>query len=233
MLRKEDRSELEKSGAEDKLCLACRLFGSTWNGSRLRVEDAPLKNGTTVEYKVLDFLAIDRFTGGGRDGAKFDAVVLWKPKFSVRLFLENPEPWELGWLALVLRDLNDGLATVGFGAAKGFGRCAIEEYKLTIGVLHDRDFPRPTFKNRDKALEQAIEASERVVQAKGADSGLYQTIAYDQVNQTDWLALANGWVQEFSSAVQGHSRLHERKNDSYFSEQGGHWLPDLYPARVP
>ena len=233
MLGKKERRKLEESGAEDKFCLACRLFGSTWNGSRLRVEDAPLKIGTTVEYKVLDFLAIDRFTGGGRDGAKFDAVVLWKPKFSVRLFLENPEPWELGWLALVLRDLNDGLATVGFGAAKGFGQCAIEEHKLTIGVLHDTDFPRPTSKNGDKALEQAIEASKRAVHVKGADSGLYQTIAYDQVNQTDWLALANGWVQEFNSAVQGHDSPHKRTNDSYFSEQGGHRLHDLYPARVP
>ena len=160
-------------------------------------------------------------------------MVLWKPKFSVRLFLENPEPWELGWLALVLRDLNDGLATVGFGAAKGFGQCAIEEHKLTIGVLHDTDFPRPTSKNGDKALEQAIEASKRAVHVKGADSGLYQTIAYDQVNQTDWLALANGWVQEFNSAVQGHDSPHKRTNDSYFSEQGGHRLHDLYPARVP
>lgn len=96
--------------------MACQLFGSTWNGSPAAVEDAPFVGEIT--YKVLDFLAIDRFTGGGRDSAKLNAVVLWKPRFSVSLFLENPEPWELGWLALVLRDLNDGLATVGFGGRR-------------------------------------------------------------------------------------------------------------------
>lgn len=228
---KKYRDQLERDGAEGKLCLACRLFGSTWNGSRLRVEDA-LFVGQRVDYKVLDFLAIDRFTGGGRDSAKFDAVVLWKPKFSVRLFLENPEPWELGWLALVLRDLNEGLATVGFGAAKGFGLCTIEDPKLTIGILHDADFPLPSAKNGDKALEQAIEVGRRIVTAKGAASGLYQTVAYDQAKQANWLALANGWVKAFNAEVQGHDSPHKRTNDSYYTDQGGYRLPDLYPARV-
>jgi len=88
--------------------------------------------GEKVELKALDFLAIDRFTGGGRDTAKFDAVVLWKPKFRVRLFLENPEPWELGWLALVLRDLHDGLTTVGFGAAKRFRAVCYRESQINL-----------------------------------------------------------------------------------------------------
>lgn len=69
------------------------------------MEDASLI-GEPV-YKMLDFLAIDRFTGGGSDGAKFDALALWQPAFKVRLFFDNPEAWEWGWLALVLRDLRD------------------------------------------------------------------------------------------------------------------------------
>jgi len=36
------RTTLEQEGADDKLCLACRLFGSPWNGSRLRVEECTL-----------------------------------------------------------------------------------------------------------------------------------------------------------------------------------------------
>jgi len=232
-LGKDARKKLEENGAEDQLCLACQLFGSTWNGSRLRVEDAPFV-GEQVDYKVLDFLAIDRFTGGGRDSAKFDAVVLWKPKFKVRLFLENPEPWELGWLALVLRDLNDGLATVGFGAAKGFGQCTIEDRNLTIGFLRDTDFPLTTVNKGNETLTQAVEARGRLLMARGAASGLYQTIAYDSASRVDWLSLANDWVREFNLAVQGHQSPHpERKNDSYFTDQGGRQLPDLYPVRVP
>ena len=88
-------------------------------GSRLVIEDAALQAGTDPVFKVQDFLAIDRFTGGGRDGAKFDAVGLWRPAFTARLRLENPQAWELGWLALVLRDLAEGWLSVGFGRRQG------------------------------------------------------------------------------------------------------------------
>lgn len=241
-LSKEKRGKLEREGAEDKLCLACRLFGSTWNGSRLRVEDAPFKKGVKVEHKVMDFLAIDRFTGGGRDSAKFDALALWKPQFSVRLFLDNPEPWELGWLALTLRDLDEGLTTVGFGRAKGFGQCTLEDRKLTLGILHDDDFPLPQVTGDEQAARAAIEAAraagEGLLAVKGAPSGVFQTVAYDTTRQADWLALANGWVKEFNQLVKNHKRPAEFSasikdlHDSYFKPVSGGWLPDLYPARV-
>jgi CRISPR/Cas system CSM-associated protein Csm3 (group 7 of RAMP superfamily) len=110
-----------------KLCLACQLFGSTRRGSRLLVEDAPYTHpdGDLPTYKMLDFLAIDRFSGGGAEHLKFDALALWRPAFEARLFLDDPQEWELGWLALALRDLAEGWLRVGFGAAKGFGQVTI------------------------------------------------------------------------------------------------------------
>jgi hypothetical protein len=45
------------------------------------VEDAEAQSEPIK--KVLDFLAIDRFTGGGRDGAKFDAFASWNPSFTI------------------------------------------------------------------------------------------------------------------------------------------------------
>jgi CRISPR/Cas system CSM-associated protein Csm3 (group 7 of RAMP superfamily) len=225
-LPRAERTTLEHEGADDKLCLACQLFGSPWNGSRLRVEDAPFV-GEKVELKVLDFLAIDRFTGGGRDTAKFDAVVLWKPKFRVRLFLENPEPWELGWLALVLRDLHDGLTTVGFGAAKGFGRCVIESPRLTFGILHDDDFPLPDSNTHN----QAVVAGRRLLQSKNGFSGIYHTFVYDQATD-DLKTLAEGWVRAFNNLVDEHRHRFTLQRDSYFEQVNGSWLSDLYPARV-
>ncbi|HPN34211.1 MAG TPA: RAMP superfamily CRISPR-associated protein [bacterium] len=237
-LSKEERDQLEQVGAENELCLACRLFGSAWNGSRLRVEDAPLKEGTQVEYKVMDFLAIDRFTGGSRDGAKFDAVVLWKPQFRVRLFMENPKPWELGWLALTLRDLHGGLASIGFGRAKGFGQCTIEDRKLTIGILNDDDFPlpQPNPGKENAAIRAAQEAGKRLCKLPGATSGLYKTIMFNSETTYEWSALANGWVTVFNAMIRdpklGFRRKFELKNDSYFTQKNGYWLPELYPARM-
>lgn len=118
----------------EELCLACQLFGTTRRGSRFFVEDAPFAGNDPV-YKMLDFLAVDRFTGGGAEHLKFDALVLWQPAFNVRLRLENPQPWELGWLTLVLRDLAEGWLRVGFGAAKGFGQVEVEEMDVVRGEL--------------------------------------------------------------------------------------------------
>ncbi|HBY97452.1 MAG TPA: hypothetical protein DEP84_26520 [Chloroflexi bacterium] len=234
-LDKVERDRIEREGAGDKMCLACQLFGNTWQGSRLRVEDAPLREGTTAEFKVLDFLAIDRFTGGGRDSAKFDAVVLWQPEFSVRLVLENPEAWELGWLALTLRDLHDGLATVGFGRSKGFGRCKIKEGKLTLGYLRDEDFPLPEEKMgadeaRQKAGKAARNAGQRLRAGRPENeySGLYRVVTYDESKHDDWLVLADGWVAAFNQQVAIHERDNDfiLENDSYF---GG--VDHLYPVK--
>jgi CRISPR/Cas system CSM-associated protein Csm3 (group 7 of RAMP superfamily) len=236
-LTSEERRTLEETGAEEKLCLACRLFGSTWNGSRLRVEDAYLLPGTG-EQKVMDFLAIDRFTGGGLDGAKFDAVVLWKPHFRTRLFLENPEGWELGWLALTLRDLHEGLATVGFGAAKGFGRMSIHSPAITIGILHPTDFPSlpaPEQVSQNKeTLEKALIAWRKLLAQTGRPSGLYQTIPYAESHRADWLALADGWVHAFHHQLKARPSAQEfpLQADSYFRTVEGQWLSDLYPVEV-
>jgi hypothetical protein len=88
---------------------------------------------------MLDFLAIDRFTGGGAEGAKFDALALWKPAFTLRIYLDNPEPWEMGWLALVLRDMVAGWLRVGMGAAKGFGQVKLMDLRGTLGYLSEAD----------------------------------------------------------------------------------------------
>jgi len=90
---------------------------------------------------MQDFLAIDRFTGGGRNNAKFDVLALWQPRFTARLRLENPQPWELGWLALTLRDLAEGWLTLGFGAAKGFGKVTVSTWSATFGFIQPGDLP--------------------------------------------------------------------------------------------
>ena len=227
-LSAKERRKLEQKGVEDKLCMACRLFGSPWNGSRLRVEDAYLKPGTEPKLKVMDFLAIDRFTGGGRDGAKFDAVALWQPEFKVRLFLENPQPWELGWLALTLRDLHEGLTTVGFGGAKGFGRMRVHEPQLTLGYLHDEDLTSLTGSDDARRALATLRPTEPTF------SGLYRVLRYAQEQQAEWLVLANDWVNAFHEEMQEHPRYTDfaLQQDSYFTRKGRYELAKLYPVEA-
>lgn len=202
-----------------QLDLADQLFGSVRLGSRLIVGDGRLSN--RPQLKAMDFLAIDRFTGGGRDSAKFDALVLWKPAFRVRLRLDNPSAWELGWLLLTLRDLDDGLTTLGFGAAKGFGQAKISSWTAKLGFLLDEDFPG------DIQLAQ-----ERLNQAKQPTDGLWRVLCANATEMTAWLGVAEGWVQAFNAEIETFQRKVDPKqgvpllkSDSYFNGT----IDRLYP----
>lgn len=207
-----DKVSSDEFVKDDHLCLACRLFGSTRRGSRLLVEDAAF-SGEKPTLKMFDFLAIDRFTGGAADTAKFDALALWKPAFELRLYLDNPQDWELGWLALVLRDLQDGWLAVGFGAAKGFGRVKLQNWKATFGYLAAED--RPDIANLGSLKDK---------------SGVYNSVAV-QGNSEQWGMSAGNWVKNFGDTVQTFKRNQPNldlslKKDSYFDA-----LKSLYPVK--
>lgn len=179
------------------LDLADRLFGSVRLGSRLIVEDGALVQATIqpsrgVALKAMDFLAIDRFTGGGRDSAKFDAAVLWQPTFTTRLRIDNPQGWELGWLLLTLRDLHEEFTTIGFGAAKGFGGVQIAAASATLGWLLPEDFPAT-----------ALPAT------AVTEQGLWQTASADYPSgDTDlWRPLLAEWVDQFQEQLQQFQRI--------------------------
>ncbi len=199
------------SDKEASVCLACSLFGSTRRGSRLIVEDAPYQETEAQHnpiFKMLDFLAIDRFTGSGADGAKFDALALWRPAFSLRLFLDNPAQWELGWLWLVIRDLAEGWLTFGFGGAKGFGKVKFTDWKATFGYLIPEDIPLGL---KDLGLPLG-------------KSGVYTTIEIESAT-FPWRELAQDWVKEFHKEIKKkHHFEFERKEDTYFDH-----LKELYP----
>ena len=169
---------------EDDFCLTCQLFGNQERGSRLWIQDAVWQKPGEAAWQAQDFLAIDRFTGGGLDGAKFDAAPLTMARFKTAVTLHDPSAWELGLLALLLRDLAEERITIGFGAAKGYGRVRASGFSWQVGYLTLKDaeiFPELT----------------------AVDSGIYKL----SVNETDvwlpadWLETANGWVSQFNETV--------------------------------
>jgi CRISPR/Cas system CSM-associated protein Csm3 (group 7 of RAMP superfamily) len=206
--------------APDELCLACRLFGSTRFGSRLVVEDAPFI-GDKVKFKMLDFLAVDRFTGGGADHLKFDALVLWRPAFKLRLYLENPQDWELGWLALVLRDLAEGWLSVGYGAAKGFGRVKLTDWTLRYGYLSPDEAPP--------------------IKSPPETQGVYTIATGTQSQSEAWLTLAENWVKKFNGMLRDEQTREPKyvrakdmrlTQDDYYRQVDAIWVNALYPSEV-
>ena len=116
----------------DELCLACKIFGAGGWKTTLYIHDLTCEK-VDRNNKRQDFVAIDRFHGGGKEGAKFDASFSERPFFkgSIELSsrMRNELEWGKGLLALVLRDLIEGDITFGFGANKGYG--TLESVEIT------------------------------------------------------------------------------------------------------
>jgi CRISPR/Cas system CSM-associated protein Csm3 (group 7 of RAMP superfamily) len=134
---------IEKYKEVEQLCLACQLFGATGWQSPIRISDFTL---VKVEKEKLkqEFVAIDRFTGGGAEHLKFNAESVYKPTFEGywKIDLQRVKPWSLGLLALVIRDLIEGDITFGYGAAKGYGHCYAKLKECSVSALPSvEDYP--------------------------------------------------------------------------------------------
>jgi len=194
---------------DDKLCLACQVFGSSFKGSRLYVSDGKMINSPKI--KIMDFLAIDRFTGGGKEGAKFDAIVLWQPKFKLRIFIENPKEWQLGWLMLVMKDLKEGLVSFGFGKNKWFGKATIEDETIKVG-----------------------EISEIFIQGGLEKGSSYEGLFNTQILQLKELKKDSKpvelWIKDFYKMLSDFRRVNNLvpASDTYFKDD----VSDIYPKEV-
>lgn len=173
-----------------KLCPACRLFGATGWRAPLRVSDFRMQS-SGGEF-IQDFLAIDRFTGGGANHLKFDAQASDRPvlRGSLRLDLDALQragagAWSIGLLALALRDLDQGDYGLGFGHGKGYGRCRVKLVGLTLPAwdvipTRWREMLAPLDERRWKALNEA----DVVAGTSGAleDAlGLWMTALHEEV----------------------------------------------------
>ncbi|MEC4685787.1 MAG: RAMP superfamily CRISPR-associated protein [Nitrospirota bacterium] len=136
--------EFKKAGFNDvydNACIISKLFGFPAMGGRIYFSDAvPIDaNKFKNRLKLLDHVAIDRFTGGAAHGKKFNSRPFY-PFYEVGRFPENDDLpddsgdicfkieihdfklWHFGLVSLLLKDLHNARISVGFGKNKGFGR---------------------------------------------------------------------------------------------------------------
>lgn len=110
-------------------CAACRLFGSHVVASHVRFCDAPLrlsdedlKTGR-IPVEVRDGVSIDRDLRRVRGSRKYDfEVVSPGAEFALEIFVENPQPWLMGLLAMSFDQLAEGFTALGGFTSRGLGR---------------------------------------------------------------------------------------------------------------
>lgn len=110
-------------------CPACRLFGSTIHAGLIRINDAWAEG--TPRPITMTGIAIDRFTGGVKQGALYSLEALpIETSFHTCLSIDNVEFWQLGLLALAGREMSEGHIRVGSGTRRGLGHLAVTWQKI-------------------------------------------------------------------------------------------------------
>ncbi|HXH13083.1 MAG TPA: CRISPR-associated RAMP protein Csx7 [Alphaproteobacteria bacterium] len=139
----EEISLLVERGADNggQACTVCRLFGSPWLASKVKVCDLYLNPANEPQtaanhekrwqseaprwmgrVEVRDGVAIDRDTETAADGRKYDfEVIPRETAFDLHLRVDNASAGELGLLFLGLREFTNGDAWLGGNTSRGLG----------------------------------------------------------------------------------------------------------------
>lgn len=124
-----EREAVRRRTSPPVRCLACHVFGNEEWGSWLRVDVRRVE--AEGHGQPFDHVAIDRFTGGAREGLKFDALAARGGIFEARLSApdlpQSERAWVTGLLALAIQDLHHGRWHVGYGSARGHGGFVLAE----------------------------------------------------------------------------------------------------------
>ncbi len=130
-----DNKRFTQADKHKYACPICRTFGHTSLAAHARLTDAyPLdpSNPEGREWfeqanrtEERDGVAIDRVSGAVAVGP-FNLEVVTQGAFAGSLTLHNFQLWQVGLLAVVLRDLGQGLVPIGFGKSRGLGRVTVD-----------------------------------------------------------------------------------------------------------
>lgn len=142
-----DFSKLKESWDEDqllihldrRLCHTCKLFGTTFQASRILFDDLQIKdNNWAGVTQVRDGVAIDRDSERAVDRLKYDfEVVPTGAEFEFRLTLEEPTDTDLGLTCLGLSEFVAGFGGIGGKRSRGLGRCELKDLKVYELDLRD------------------------------------------------------------------------------------------------
>lgn len=108
-------------------CRVCRVFGSPWLASRVKIADLPLVGETTVE--VRDGVSIHREKETVANKYDFEAVPAGT-RFQLRIIAENLTEEERGLLWLGLLELERGHIYVGGFKGRGLGQVKLDKLEI-------------------------------------------------------------------------------------------------------
>ncbi|MBX5490439.1 MAG: CRISPR-associated RAMP protein [Chloroflexi bacterium] len=121
-------------------CWVCQVFGAPWLASRVACADLPVIVETwSGGVMVREGVALDRDTETAGGGVRYDLEVIPAgTAFHCQIEAATDVPWQLGLLALALRELEAGRLALGAGRSRGLGRVLLHVERRTL-VRRDAD----------------------------------------------------------------------------------------------
>ncbi|WP_427338315.1 type III CRISPR-associated RAMP protein Csx7 [Caloranaerobacter sp. DY30410] len=124
----------------DKMCDVCKVFGSSYFASKLKIRDCKLKQDMAyVERR--DGICIDRETGTALDGRKYEfEQVAAGTEFEFYMSVDNLDDEHEELLKYIINILKSGELKVGGKTSIGLGNIKLvdfEVYKITKNTLKD------------------------------------------------------------------------------------------------
>ena len=118
-----------------ELCPICQIFGHTVMAGHAWFSDgypaSPEIAARMNQTEERDGVAIDRVSGAVAVGP-FQLEVVTRGVFRAGLTVRNFQIWQLGLLALALRDMGEGRVPLGFAKSRGLGRVEVSYERMQI-----------------------------------------------------------------------------------------------------
>jgi CRISPR/Cas system CSM-associated protein Csm3 (group 7 of RAMP superfamily) len=115
-------------------CPICRIFGSTAHASRLSISDG-VRKGAAGRVVHRDHVRIDRKDGKVGLGP-FRFLGIQDAEFEITIRLRNFELWQMGFIASLLKELEDERIPLGSGKNKGYGKVKATVGKVTLTYIN-------------------------------------------------------------------------------------------------
>jgi len=119
----------------NRSCRVCRVFGSPWLASRVKVADLPCVGHARVELR--DGVSINREKETVENKYDFEAVPAGT-RFSLRILAENLDESERGLLWLAMRELRQGHIQIGGFKGRGLGWVQVDSLSVRWADYSDR-----------------------------------------------------------------------------------------------
>ena len=135
-----------------KACPVCRVFGSSFMGSKLKIKDMPVKKEEWHEtfLRIRDGVVIDRDSRTARDGGKYDfETVSPGVSFSMEMVGDNLTEAEKGLLFTAFDLISRGFGALGGNVSRGTG-------KIKIHITEIESFNPKTFFEQYKKDKESI-----------------------------------------------------------------------------